>query len=136
MVLAGRLKVLGQGVHICAMPLYTKTTSHSRNNIGIMLGVFKKNNCWNVRKVLPFAPLLHQSYLIETFKDSWAGSSLRLKVKSLAFSSLKYIFIELHWYSPWYPHLDKRQLRYIISYHIYVYIYIERERKRERKKEQ
>ena len=42
MVPARLLKVQGQGVHICAMPLYTKTTSHSRNNIGIMLGVFKK----------------------------------------------------------------------------------------------
>ena len=37
---ARRLKLSGQGVHICTMPLYTKTTSHSGNNIGIMLGIF------------------------------------------------------------------------------------------------
>ena len=37
MVPARRLKLQGQGVHICTMPLYTKTTSHSGNNIGIYL---------------------------------------------------------------------------------------------------
>ena len=41
---AWRLKVPGQGVHICTMPLYTKTSLHSGNNIGIMFGVFKKKN--------------------------------------------------------------------------------------------
>ena len=42
MVPAQRLKVPGQGVHICTMPLYTKTTLHSGNNIGVILGVFKQ----------------------------------------------------------------------------------------------
>ena len=40
MVPARRLKVPGQGVHICTMPPYTKKKLHSGNNIGIMLGAF------------------------------------------------------------------------------------------------
>ena len=55
-----RLKVPGQGVHICAMPLCQKTTLQSGNNIGVMVGVFKQKNCCMPKQS---CPILHSNFI-------------------------------------------------------------------------
>ena len=65
MVPARRFKVPGRGGHICTIPLYIKPTSHSGNNIGIMLGVFLKKK-YQIMSEESF-PILYSIYKIHTY---------------------------------------------------------------------